>query len=268
MKNVVGIFATRADAEAAVECLRAAGIHDGKINLLTPDSSDRDLAAVRTSDTEQPGTGKAIGAVVGTAVGASAGASVPLLIPGVGPVIAIGMAAMALLGAAGAVGGAVVGGSLEASLQNGLPKDELFFYEDALRRGHTVVIALVDDDADAAAARRVFREAGAEDLDRAREQWWIGIRNVEGEAYDREHGDFARDEEPYRHGFEAALHPEFRGRTYREVEPGLRARYGALCDAPSFRRGFERGTAYRERVATPASEPSGRATIEKEARRA
>lgn len=251
MESVVGLFASRSAADRAADALRAAGIAESKINLLAPDSSARDVESVPTTETEQPGMGAALGAVVGGAVGASAGAVAPLFIPGIGPVIGLGMAAMALLGAAGAVGGAAVGDSVEHSLDTGLPKDELFFYEDALRRGHAVLIVLVDEN-EAAAARRVLRDAGAEDVDAAREQWWIGIRDVEQSAY--KHGNFAADELPFRHGFEAALHPELRGRTYREVDPQLRSRHAAMCDQPAFRRGFERGSEYHARLVTSATD--------------
>ena len=37
--------------------------------------------------------------------------------------------------------GAVAGGALEDGLAHGLPKDELYLYEDALRKGHSVVFA-------------------------------------------------------------------------------------------------------------------------------
>ena len=250
METVVGLFATRSAAERGVAALRALNIPQSRINVLAPDSSLRELESVPTSDTEQPGMGKALGAVVGGAVGASAGAVAPLLIPGIGPVVALGTVAMAILGALGAVGGAKVGGEVEHALDNGLPKDELFFYEDALRRGHVVVIALVDEDR-ADAARRALRDSGAEDIDTAREQWWIGIRDVERTAYD---GNFAAEEKSFRHGFEAALYAELRGRTYAEVEAQLRARHGALCDQPAFRRGFERGGTYCQRFESGTSD--------------
>lgn len=246
METVAGIFSTRSHADTAAAKLRANGIPESKINILAPDSTQRDLNSVPTTETEQPGMGKALGAVVGGATGAStAVAAASLLVPGVGPVFAAGVAAMGILGA---IAGAKVGDALEESLDFGLPKDELFFYEDALRRGHVVLIALVEDDDQAEQTRQTLRASGAEDIDAARETWWIGLRDGERAEYDLDKGDFVRDEAHYRHGFESALHPEIRGRSYAEAEATLRERHAAICDLPAFRQGYERGCRYRERM--------------------
>jgi hypothetical protein len=204
MKNTVGIFEERANAEQAVERLVASGFRRDNVNLLTPAHGIDDAAAVKTTDTEQPGMGAALGSVVGAATGASAGMAAVAMVPGIGPVVAAGWAAMALLGVAGALGGGIAGQAIEDSLSSGLPKDELFLYEDALRQGHSVVIALADDDAQLDVARRVLGDAGAEDLDTARERWWIGVRR-EDEEY---------REPAYREGAEAALHPDVRGKSW------------------------------------------------------
>ena len=51
-----------------------------------------------------------------------------------------------LLGAIGAVGGGAAGGDIESNVFEGLPEDEMFVYEDALRKGRSVVVAMVDND--------------------------------------------------------------------------------------------------------------------------
>ena len=56
---------------------------------------------------------------------------------------------------------AVVGTAMEHAMANGLPKDEWLVYEDALRRGKTVLIALPNDEAQAAAAREVLGDSVA-----------------------------------------------------------------------------------------------------------
>ena len=182
MKTVAGIFTSQAAAEHAAERLRSKNIVHEHINLLTPGTSRAQLEAVPTTETEQPGMGKAVGGLVGGAVGVSGGAlglaAASAFIPGVGPVIAIGLAAEALLGVAGAVIGAAVGGTVENALSQGLPKDEIFVYEDALRQGRTVLIILTEDETQADAAREVLAEAGAESIDAAREQWWLGLRDA------------------------------------------------------------------------------------------
>jgi hypothetical protein len=168
------------------------------------------------------------------------GAVVSLLVPGVGPVIAAGMLAAAL----GAAGGIAVGRSLESALSEGLPKDELFFYEEALRRGRAVVIVQVDDAAEAERARAELAASGAESLDAARESWWIGLRPVEERSYRAGGGDFGRDEAEFRHGFEAALAPGMRGRSFEDARSNLRRRYPDMADRAPFRMGFARGQEY------------------------
>src|SRR5437867_13198078 len=73
-------------------------------------------------------------------------------------------------------------GAWEA-LGEGLPKDELFVYEDALRQRRTVLIALAHNERQAAEARTVLAESGAESVDAAREKWWLGLRDAEAEIY-------------------------------------------------------------------------------------
>jgi hypothetical protein len=53
-------------------------------------------------------------------------------------VLGMGVLAGTLLGAIGAVGGGAVGGALESAISEGLPEDELFIYEDALRKGRII----------------------------------------------------------------------------------------------------------------------------------
>ena len=89
-------------------------------------------------------------------------------------------------------------------------------------------------------------EAGAESLDAAREDWWIGLRNAEKETYEGQSKDFDSDESLYRRGFEAALHPAVRGSAYTEAKERLRARHGVECDEDAFRCGYERGLSYQE----------------------
>ena len=255
MEPVVGIFSTRAEAGKAITQLRSSGIASDRINLLTPGSSEEDLAGVPTTDTEQPGMGEAIGGVVGGAVGAAGGlglgaAAASLLIPGVGPVLAIGIVGAALFGAGGVVGGALAGKALEGGMAQGLPVDELYIYEDALRQGRSIVIVLADEGDQAELARKTMLGSGAEGIDSARENWWVGLRDAEREHYSaREHEkDFGSVEVDYRKGFEAALLPPIRGRSYDEAVNFLSAHYGEIYREESFHRGYARGQAYYQRL--------------------
>src|ERR671927_423529 len=167
MSTVAGIFNSRAEAESAAHALEEAGFGEDRISLLTPGTSQSQLDDVPTTETEQPGMGKALGGAVGGALGVAGGlhlgaAAASLFVPGVGPVLAAGIVAAALLGAGGAATGVAIGGALEDSMARELPHDELFVYEDALRRGRTVVIAVAETDERAEAARALFSKSGAE----------------------------------------------------------------------------------------------------------
>src|SRR5947209_4294892 len=112
MTTVAGVFRSQEPAGRAVASLRQAGLRN--ISLFVPGAADMQVDAAPTSDTEQPGMGKAIGGVLGGALGLAGGlglgtAAATILFPGVGPVVAIGLAAAAALGAGGAVGGAAAG---------------------------------------------------------------------------------------------------------------------------------------------------------------
>lgn len=261
MSAVTGIFKSREEAQRAAHDILALGIPREQINFLIPNMTEEELeAAVQTTETEGPGMGQAVGAVVGGASGAALGwfgaAAASALIPGIGTVAAIGFAAMGLLGVGGAVAGAAAGDALEDNLFTGVPRDELYVYEDALRQGRTVIIVHSESDALRTAAESVMRQSGAESIDAARDQLWVGLRSAEEEHYVATGGDFKADESRYRQGFEAAQHPETRGKTYDDVSEHLRGRYPDICDDAAFRRGYERGCHYHGRMHGGSTESS------------
>ena len=139
-----------------------------------------------------------------------------------------------------------MGGALDLTLQVGLPKDELFIYEDALRQGRSVLIVLTEDSTQADHVREVLASAGAESLDAARDHWWLGMRDAEAEVYTAEGLDFTTDEPLYRKGFEAALRPEADGKSYSEALEFLQTRFPEEYREEAFRRGYVRGRAYFE----------------------
>jgi len=250
MESIVGIFNSLADARRAAAILKSSGVAEDKITVLSPHTSETEFEArVPTSEAEQPGMGQAVGGTVGAALGvaggASAGAAVAtFLVPGVGPVLALGLLGAAVFGVGGAAAGALAGNAFEKAIDQGLPRDELYLYEDALRRGRSVVIAFADDEQIAESARAELKRDGAETVDAAREEWWIGLRGAEQEHYTSQGGDFNADEAKYRLGFEAALHPECRGKSCVDVAPNLTRKYGVDSTTPAFRQGYDRGQRY------------------------
>jgi hypothetical protein len=241
METVAGIFRSRSDAEKAVQQLHSLGIKNDRIALLTPRMDEQQVeSAVPTDDTEQSGMGTAMGGVVGGAMGVAGGASLgaaaaSLLVPGVGPVIAGAILGAAILGAGGTVTGMAAGEAMEEGLAHGLPHDELYVYDDAVRRGRSVVIAFVDTDEVRDAARNTLTSAGAEGVDEAREDWWVGLRDAEEADYQATGRSFQTDETNYRRGFEAAL------RKGSDSSP-------ATDTDEAFQRGYRRGLDYQKRI--------------------
>jgi hypothetical protein len=256
MKAVTGVFRSAAGAQRALGQMRSTGVPEDRITLLTPGSPDAKVQSVSAVAGEQPGMGKAIGALVGGAAGLSAGPLVvATLIPGVGPITAIGLLAGAFAGAAGAGIGAAAGGRAENAMTDGLPEDELFVYEDALRQGRSVVIVSAENDAEASRIRRLLKTDGAEEIDAAREQWWIGLRGAEQEHYSSDGKKFGDDEKFYRMGFESAQHARTRCKEYDQVMGEMTAQiedlereYPGQNVAEPFRRGYERGRDYYQRL--------------------
>jgi hypothetical protein len=256
MKAVTGVFGSRADAERARRQLSAIGIPEGRSTLLTPESKEADLRSVPVVDSEQPNVGKAIGAVVGASAGLSGATLIAAaIVPGIGPITAIGLLGGALLTAAGAGIGAAAGGKLEDSMTAGLPEDELFVYEDALRKGRSVLVTLVDDEAMASHLRELLNVEGAESVDAARDKWWIGLRSAEREHYSSRGRNFGTDERFYRLGFESALHARTRCKEYDQVLGEMSAQIEELERqypdsevAEPFTRGYERGRDHYQQI--------------------
>lgn len=250
MKTAAAIFSSRLTAEQAIEKLLQQGFTDEQLCMLTPEEhADAALRSdcATTTEGEQPGMGKVIGGVVGGALGASGG--LPLgaaisaaLFPGIGPVLAFGFITAALTGAAGAVGGAAAGGALENSLTEGLPRDELYFYQDALAHDRTVLLIRAQDEAALAGGKQILAGAGAESIDAAREKWWIGLRDAAAADFDPT--EFPSLEPGYRQGFEAALDLPNRSKAYEEAEHYLAKHYPDSYKSREFRSGYRRGHAH------------------------
>jgi hypothetical protein len=254
MPSSTGIFKKFDDAKrAAMNISKTLGISMDQMNLLTPGAGEAELAAVPTTDAEQPGVGKAFGGLLGGALAAAGGmhlgaAAASLMVPGVGPVLAIGAVAAVLAGAGGAAGGAALGDYLDESATSGLPADELYLYKDALRKGRSVLIVPVDSEEQGDQIGAILFASGAETLDAARESWWIGLRDAEEAEYTGGE-DFGSLESTYRLGFEVAQHGEVSEKSFEDALPYLRKRYSSdVCEQSAFRLGYERGKRHAEEL--------------------
>jgi hypothetical protein len=184
MESVVGIFGSRRAAEVAVADLFNHGIpressiflsREAQPGIGTSETIQKNLDEVPTTDAEADGMGIAVGALWGGGVGASAGlaggaALASMLVPGVGTIFAIGLGAAAVLGLGGAAIGAKVGDVAEHSLDTGVPKDDITFYRELLKRGRSLVIVNLNDEKTADTAKSIIEQAGGENVNEARKE--------------------------------------------------------------------------------------------------
>lgn len=196
MSEVVGLFANRADAEAAVESLEDMGFDASTMGYLNrhddsdmthddgdmrhddhPMNSDnnREVAADTDHDSEAA-KGAAGGATGGAAVGAGAGllaAAGVALIPGVGPFLAAGTL-LGTLGttAAGAAGGAVLGGAAGAVFGDDSDDERSTYYREGVDEGGSFITVHADDD-QKDRVQSTLRNMGAKRIDVHNDHGWV-----------------------------------------------------------------------------------------------
>jgi len=140
---VVGVFNNRDQAERAVDDLRRAGFGDDQIGFAVRQGEGTTTEGDTGTRTTEHETGKsaATGAVGGGVLGGIIGAAAALLIPGFGPVLAGGILAATLGGAAV---GAATGGLVGALTGLGVPKEEAHYYQGEFEAGRTIVTVKAD----------------------------------------------------------------------------------------------------------------------------
>src|SRR6266568_4844610 len=137
VETAIGVFASRDRAEQAVGQLRRQGVPEQSLVFLT------------RSKNEAETVGKEFGAYVGGFVGGAAGMSAgvvaaTLLLPGIGPVIALGFGAAALLGLAGAGAGSTVGSAVSHDAEAPKPtpdekcSEDIIFFREVLKEGRSL----------------------------------------------------------------------------------------------------------------------------------
>lgn len=157
------------DAQAVdiVQRLKDAGFRPEDISVLFPDKQGtRDFAhAQQTKAPEGAVAGASTGGVLGAAFGWLAGIS-GLAIPGLGPFVAAGPLLAALSGVAV---GAAVGGITGALVGMGIPEFEARRYEGKIKGGNILISVHSETSVGADKAKKIFEQAGAEDISTARE---------------------------------------------------------------------------------------------------
>jgi anti-sigma B factor antagonist len=139
LSTSIGIFTSPEQADRAVHELLSAHVPRESISLLTPEIA------------EEHSTGKKVGAYVGGAIGTSTGlslglAAATLIVPGIGPVLAIGLGAAALLGLGGITAGKSVGSGLDAlNHEEHASLPDAAFFHNLLRQNRSVIVVETDD---------------------------------------------------------------------------------------------------------------------------
>jgi hypothetical protein len=153
---------TEAQAITIVDRLKAAGFSSNDISVLFPDKTGtKDFAHEQhTKAPEGAAAGAGTGGVLGGALGWLVGIGA-LAIPGLGPFIAAGPIMAALSGAAA---GAALGCITGALIGMGIPEYEAKRYEGKIKEGNLLISVHTENRTERARAKRIFEEAGAEDI--------------------------------------------------------------------------------------------------------
>ena len=120
-----------------------------------------------------------------------------------------------------------------------------------------MVIALAQIEDSASKVREVLKREGAESIDAARDQWWIGLRSAEENRYTASTRSFSDDEQFFRLGFQAAMHAKTRCMEFDQVSAAMDAaledvqkRYPSAQVEEPFTRGYGAATNTTKNCAT------------------
>ena len=224
------IFSADDNYELAVQKLTSLGVPNREINVLMPDTTGEGIKTDHVEDAV-------------------------FFVRGVGRVIASGDRAKALIKAASRKRERGVPSGEGAG--QGLPLDDFFVLEDALRRREKAVFVSVPERHQWEKIEAALDECGGKDVSRAREEWWSGICGKEEQAVPT--GDpHDVDDYLFRVGFEAALHPSRRKLTFEEARGGLSRAHPEAVDVESFRQGYSRGRAHQEALDSNTADAADR----------
>ncbi len=152
-KTVLGVFASRQDAEAAVNELRRQGFTTEEINIISKDQNKNSNRETYDDDiTDGALKGGTLGGIGGLILGAGA-----LAIPGIGPIIAAGPIAAAL---SGVVAGGVTGGLVDW----GIPTEVSQRYEQSVAQGDILAVIRTSSSKVKSAAQ-ILRQNSAKDVE-------------------------------------------------------------------------------------------------------
>ncbi len=177
METAIGVFDSRDRAEEALKELLKRNVPQESIVFLT------------TSDTEAASIAKEFGAWLGGFAGGAAGmtgavaAATLLVIPGLGPALALGVGATALLGLAGVGAGSAAGKAAAAdrSVPQPIPDNEdAALFRKVLKDGRSLIIVRTDWHEVASVACSILDRTGISIQERANVKMQSSTREVGG----------------------------------------------------------------------------------------
>jgi len=156
--TLVGVFPDRDRAEQCVDELRRVGFLDEQIGftMQDPGRSTSNTTVIDHHDHDDGDVSAGEGMVTGAVTGGLVGAAAALFIPAVGPILAGGILASTL---AGAAIGAVTGGIAAALIDLGVPEEDARYYESEFQSGRILVTVRTDGRYDE--ARSIMENYGA-----------------------------------------------------------------------------------------------------------
>lgn len=160
---VVGVFTSPAEAERALDALKAAGIGPEQVSVVAKDPGQTaELIEAPSSTDGGIGQGAGTGAITGGIFGGLGGfilAISALPLPGIGPVVGAGIIAAALLGAGLGVS---AGGLVGALVEEGVNEEAAREYEAHIGQGSILLGVRARDVEEARQAYHTFSAYGGQ----------------------------------------------------------------------------------------------------------
>ena len=169
-RRAFGVFSKRQEAEQALNELKTSGFPMDNVSMIARDAEQgEELGGAQISDhIGNKDVGSATGVVGEIATESALGAVLvglgSLAIPGIGPIIAAGSVATALVATVAGTGieAAAISGLVRALADLGIPEEQARVYSDHLHRGHYLVIVDGTED-EIGRAESIFSERGIQD---------------------------------------------------------------------------------------------------------
>ena len=165
-KTVAALFENGSEAYGAVKELLEHGFAHDDISVMTHEATSSDDVVTDDDSVSGVAGGAGIGAALGGVGGLVLGLTA-LAVPGVGPIIAAGPIAAALVGAGV---GAAAGGLIGALVDIGIPEDHAYYYGEGMRRGGVLVTVATKDET-AEQAESILSRHNPIDLSSRAEEW-------------------------------------------------------------------------------------------------